>query len=384
MTIQSIRANELNAYLANRTSEKNLFVRIELDGDVKVLDVYSVPIARLTFNIRNGRFASELRAKEKTLGRKLDPLVDADSLIIRQLLLEQNAGETKALREDLVKHGQIEPGIITGDGAVINANRRLAVISSLYDEAHDQKWAFLKVAVLPATVTEQDLWRIEAGLQFAKDFRLEYGPINELLKLREGMNCGLDAKDIASTLMGRYTDKDVEGRLRVLTLIENYLDSIGRTGEYAWIGRARLMEKFNSLSDNVIESLRKSDFDEIELLRLTNAGFALINKTDRSHWDIRQLAPIARNPEALRALLDALPDDPLEADKEVLEEAFSSADDLVEGQKERDKPDRLLHKALSAVKSIDRKNAKLNSAETQALVRQLIAVCTALVVPTNV
>ena len=37
---------------------------------------------------------------------------------------------------------------------------------------------------------ERDLWRIEAGLQFAKDFRLEYGPVNELLKLKEGLERG--------------------------------------------------------------------------------------------------------------------------------------------------------------------------------------------------
>jgi hypothetical protein len=375
MTVQSVRANELTAYISKREPEKNLFVRIELEGRVDVLSVYSVPIDRLTFNIRNGRFASELRAKEKALNRKLDPHVEIDAAIIRQLLLDQNEAETKALREDLLKHSQIDAGIITRDGAVINANRRMAVISSLFDVTHDQKWEYLKVAVLPDTVSEKDLWRIEAGLQFGKDFRLEYGPINELLKLREGIDCGLKPVDISATLMGRYSDKQVEARLRVLMLIDNYLDSIGKPGDYAWIGQQRLMEKFNSLSDNVIETLKKSGYDPLDLHRLTSTGFSLISKTDRSHWDIRKLAPIARQPEAKKALLEALPGDPLAADADVLEEAFSTAEDIVEGQKEKDKPDRLLQKALSAVNSIDRKNPKLKSRTTQALVQQLLHAC---------
>jgi hypothetical protein len=197
MTIQSVRTNELDQYLKGRQREDNMAVRVEIEGQIKTLDVWSVPISRLTFNIRNGRFASELRAKEKTLSRKLDPHVDADARIIRQLLLEQDESETKALMDDVEKHNQLEPGIITADGAVINANRRMAVISALRDKTNEARFEYLKVARLPPNVGEKDLWRIEAGLQFAKDFRAEYGPINELLKLREGTECGLKPKDIA-------------------------------------------------------------------------------------------------------------------------------------------------------------------------------------------
>ena len=379
MAVTSARGQELKAYLADKKPETNLFVRVELDGKVQVLRVFRVPIARLSFNIRNGRFASELRAKEKSLGRKLDSVVPEDATIIRDILLTQNEDETKALREDLVKHEQIDAGIITADGAVINANRRMAVISSLFDDAHDQKWAFLKVAVLPETVGEQDLWRIEAGLQFAKDFRLEYGPINELLKLREGIDCGLDEKDIAATLMGRFTDKQVAARLRVLTLIDNYLEAIVRPGDYAWIGEQRLMEKFNSLSDNVIESLKRGGYEAKDLLKLTRAGFAIISKTNQSHWNVRKLAQIATNPTAKKVLFDALPKDPMQVDPTVLEDAFSNAMDLVDDQKEKDKPDRLLARALSAVSSIDAKSPKLASSSTQALVRQVIQACEALV-----
>lgn len=372
MTTQSLKAKELEAYLADQKPEENLFVRLDLQGQIKVLKVFSVPIERLTFNIRNGRFASELLAKEKSLGRKLDPERPADASIIRQLLLDQDESETTALREDLVKHGQIDAGIITSDGAVINANRRMAVISSLFEESREPRWEYLKVAVLPEGVSEKDLWRIEAGLQFAKDFRLEYGPINELLKLREGIECKLTPKDISKSLLGRYTEEQVKARLRVLELIDTYLELIGKAGEYAHIGQERLMEKFNSLSGNVIESLRKKHHDELELLKLAATGFALIKAGKRSHWDIRKLAPIAQLQEAKRALLDALPADPMDAEPDDLEEAFSTAEDLIEGEKEKGKPDRLLQRAISAVSSIDRKNPKLKAAGTQTLVLQLI------------
>src|SRR5207245_2353888 len=151
-----------------------------------------------------------------------------DAKVIQTLLLEQNKKETAELKESLREHGQLEEGIITFDGAVINANRRMAVLSELHQETSDPKFEFLKVARLPKNVDESDIWRIEAGLQFAKDLRLEYGPVNELLKLREGKSKGLSPKQISHFLMGRYSADDVEGRLRVLDLIDSYLEYVGK------------------------------------------------------------------------------------------------------------------------------------------------------------
>jgi len=227
--VKSARANEISAYIQNRNPEENLVERVTLDGKVEWIKAYSIPTNKLYYNIRNGRFAAELRAKEKELKRSLDPHKPVDALLIQKLLLEQNAEETEILKEDIVRHGQVDPGIIISDGAIINANRRMAVITWLFGETHDPKWEYLKVAILPPTVTEKDLWRIEAGLQFAKDFRLEYGPINELLKLREGVNCGLKPEDISVSLLGRYTPGKVRSRLEVLKLIDSYLESISRS-----------------------------------------------------------------------------------------------------------------------------------------------------------
>ncbi|MDB5397963.1 MAG: hypothetical protein JWM91_5469 [Rhodospirillales bacterium] len=369
--MKSARANEISAYIQDRQPEKNLFERVTVDGKVETLTVYSIPTSKLYYNIRNGRFAAELRAKEKEIKRTLDPHKPADAILIQKLLLEQNDEETEILKADLVRHGQVDPGIITSDGAIINANRRMAVITSLFEETHDPKWEYLKVAILPSAVSEKDLWRIEAGLQFAKDFRLEYGPINELLKLREGINCGLKPEDISVSLLGRYTPDKVRGRLEVLKLIDSYLESIGKSGEYELIGQERLMEKFNSLNDNVLASLKREDYKKTELARIGEAGFALIYKTDRSHWDIRKLSQIARQDTAYKAFKDALPKSPLDATPEQLDDAFQAGAELVEDEKEKEKPERLLKRALTAVSSINASSPLLKSPGVRALITKL-------------
>ena len=62
----------------------------------------------------------------------------------------------------------------------------------------------------------------------------------------------------------------------------------------------------------------------------------------------------------------------MDADGDGLEEAFSTAEDLVEGEKEKGKPERLLQRAISAVSSIDKKSPKLKADATQLLIQELI------------
>lgn len=174
MKLETKREKELDAYLASNDVKDDQKLRLVLKGVPKHLEVYRIPIKYLMYNIRNGRFVAELLAKEAQLKRKLDSADPEDAKIIQTLLLELDPSATEALMVDLRKNGQLDPGIITRDGAVINANRRMAILSALYKEERDPRFEYLRVARLPKDVDERDLWRIEAGLQFAKEFRLDY------------------------------------------------------------------------------------------------------------------------------------------------------------------------------------------------------------------
>jgi hypothetical protein len=150
---------------------------VVIAGRKELLPVYRLPTALLAFNIRNGRFAAELKAKEHQLGRVLEPLVPEDEQIIQDLLVNLDRGATQLLQQDIEAIGQTDPGIITHDGFVINGNRRLAILHLLHTEDRTGRFEYLEVVRLPPDVSEKDLWRIEAGLQLSRDKRLEYGPV---------------------------------------------------------------------------------------------------------------------------------------------------------------------------------------------------------------
>lgn len=373
MKLETKREKELDAYLASNDVKDDQKVRLVLKGVPERLNVYRVPIKYLIYNIRNGRFAAELLAKEAELKRKLDSADPGDAKIIQKLLLELDPSETDALRRDLRKNGQLDPGIITRDGAVINANRRMAILSALYQEEHDPGFSFLRVARLPKDVDERDLWRIEAGLQFAKEFRLPYGPVNELLKLREGSNSGIDSKEISQTLLGRFSPAKVDEKLAILKLIESYLTFIGKPGQYHIVQDERDVEKFNSLQANVVAPLKKKKkIKDSEIAKLLIFAFLLIQHTELSHWDIRLLSKIATEPTASAELFKTYDEKkPLALSKDSLEENFATAKEIVAAQDDHNRPKKLLRKALSALQGVSSSNPKLSDAELKALLNAL-------------
>ncbi|MFZ0639847.1 MAG: hypothetical protein WAN33_01300 [Candidatus Acidiferrales bacterium] len=373
MKLETNREKQLDAYLQQASAKDEQTVRLVLKGKPERLQVYRVPIKYLIYNIRNGRFTAELLQKESELKRSLDATAPTDAKIIQRILLELDPNATEALKKDLSANGQLDAGVITRDGAVVNANRRMAILSLLHEETHDPKFEYLRVARLPKDVEEKDIWRIEASLQFAKEFRLDYSPVNELLKLKEGRENGLSPEEISVTLLGRFTPAGVRERLEVLKLIESYLEFIKKPGQYHIVQEQRSMEKFNSLQANVIAPLkRQGELKQSEIAKLSVLAFMLIHRTDLSHWDIRLLNKIGADSTARVELYrnyDAMK--PLSEPKSKLEENFATAKEVIETQQNRNKPERLLRKALSALQGIDNDHEALAEAALASLLSQI-------------
>ena len=372
------RAKAISTYIENhpacKQSDQGRY--IIYGGTPTKHPAYRLPLRLLIHNISNGRFRSELLEKEEQLRRKLDPTTPDDAAIIRKLLLDQNESETKALRADLLTNGQQEPGIITFDGAVINANRRMAILWTLHAETKDPRFEYIDVARLPKGVDEVDLWRIEAGLQFGKDFRLEYGGVNELLKLREGEQQGLSPKDISQALFGRFTEKVVKDKLDTLKLIESYLRFINAKGEYHRITGD--LEKFISLHNNVQQPLKKKhDQKGAQVAEMIAIGFSLIQKTDLPHMEIRKLRGIATNEKARKELTEVFGNEipggikEVKASRDDLVEAFTTAREVVEAQQESDKPERLIKRAQSALEGINMRSASFKSSSVSKALEKL-------------
>ncbi len=362
--MQSERAKLIDAYIKEHTDAKVNNWPLEIGGKKVIYPFYKIPIKEyLNFNINNGRFSMEKQQLEIDFNRNLDATNEEDEGIIKNLLLNIDKDKTQLLKEDIKSKGQIEPGVITHDGFVINGNRRMAVIMELHDEEPTGKWDSLEVIRLPSSISEKDLWRIEAGLQLSMGKVLDYHPVNELLKIKQGYKAGLKTKEIAAALYGR-TEDWVKESLERLQLIDQFIIFFGRHGNYGLIKTYGLSEYFIDIQKSIIAASKKNNIKKREIQKRIIYAFTLIrakilNKKNKSktitHWDIRRLGKVFLDLYAKETFLENLSKkkNPKDVSPEVVIDDFQNSVEVLKNQADKDEPVKLINRALKALEIID-------------------------------
>ncbi|MBN1812752.1 MAG: hypothetical protein JXA14_13020 [Anaerolineae bacterium] len=369
MKIESQRGKEIDAYLSSHPQANVGRWPIEIGGQKNIMDFYSIPVDLLCYNANNGRLAMDVREWEQTNGQVLDGRQPADAKILREMLLTLDPDKTETLSTDLRRKGQMEPGVVTYDGIVINGNRRMAVLERLHAEEPTGKWTVLEAVRLPQGVSEKDLWRIEAGLQLSKDKVAEYHPVNELLKIKEGIDRGLSPDEVAAAMYA-WKVSEIKDALTRLQLIDNFLIFFGQPGNYGAIKKFGLHEYFIDVQRRVIAPARRQGVRRAELNKRLQFTFALIRagiiaqsrgKTKRrgfTHWDIRNLDRVFSDAHAKAAFTEQLEKakDMRSIPEEKVIEGFHDAIEALDMREERNRPVRLIERAINALESIDRES----------------------------
>lgn len=296
MQVKNERADIIADYIKNHKDSvldrKEPFV---IAGKRRDIVVNRLPLELLVYNIRNGRFAAELQELEVSEGRRLDPSKNKDAAKIEELLL-RDTNKTEWLKKDLQHNGQLQPATITHDGYIINGNRRAAILNNLSRDTGDSRFAYLEVVRLPDDVLPQDLWRFEAGFQLAVELKVDYGPVNELLKIKEGKEYGLKEREIALILGGDNTAEDVKKKLKVLELVEDYLAYFGQDKRYSTVKRN--VEHFIDL----VNIMQRQDWNKLNATEQTQAlhlAYHMIHDADTPHLEIRKLGQIVKDRKLL-------------------------------------------------------------------------------------
>jgi len=145
----------------------------------------------------------------------------AQRLIQRHVRDARKPDEFTALKESLQREGQTDPGVMTYDGVLVNANTRAVALR----EFEDPNRRYIRVAVLPQTTQPEQLALLELRLQMQKELKVDYTLTNELLFIEElSSERRLSDAQIARELR-IFPESDKKGanevnlRLRLLDLI---------------------------------------------------------------------------------------------------------------------------------------------------------------------
>ena len=375
-------AIKINEYIKNNPNCKvPKTITIILQGRRIDLETYRLPLDLTFYNIRNGRFAAEYVDLVEKEGRELDPKNPDDTEKIQSLLIELDPKQSRILEKDLQQHGQRDPGIITYDGLIINGNRRRSVLEELISLGHSE-FKFIDVARLPPNVSSQDLWKLEAGLQLSRNVIVQYGPINELLKFKQGIDSGLTPIEIASSLYGGFKETDILDKLEQLKLIIEYLNFIGEPGVF---NKAKgIHEHFIDLR-NVLNNFRKIGANPDEIVSAKRIGFQLIHDGVPQR-EIRKIKEILANEKSKKEFWHAIEySKPEEANQKrekriraELNDEFTASRtifinclDSTKALSESQQPEKLLRRALTNLESIDYDSSLLQNSEIQSLVSDI-------------
>lgn len=193
------------------------------NGESLTCPVITISVDEVVLNPHSHRIKAQLHDDPEWAELKHDPFSEPAQLLIRRYVRAARKPEAFAdLQNSLLTEGQDYPGVITHKGVLINANTRAVAIGEFENPAK----RYIRVAVLPPTVQEDQLALLELRLQMRKELKADYSLTNELLFIEELSERGLSERQIASELR-IYSDnpkkgeKEVQTRLQLLDLIRD-------------------------------------------------------------------------------------------------------------------------------------------------------------------
>ena len=352
----------------------------------------------LIYNVQNGRIGSVVKTFEHSYG-VLDPEKQEDSLTIAKMLYNSNEIANKKTRSDIAKCGQMEAGIITADGILVDGNRRASLMWSILtdpnaDPNEKARCERFRTVVLPENATQKDILRLETTYQLGTDEKVGYNAIEKYLHARDMEEKGFSIGEIEE-YMGE-TNNSVQELLEVATLIDDYLDNcdcVGlytrlpkgfeddllklntavkkiRKGSISWIPTTKLNKVETDLKavcfDYIRLNMKKEDGFEFRDILQTSGGNFLQNEDVWNDFvENWQNAVDQVEEESIDAIIDRASGEDLERElnkrdnkwretvKDSMKDAFKNAKDIIDNQREKEKPNALLRKVINALNGVD-------------------------------
>ena len=374
--------------------------RIRYCGDVKTFIEYEIPMDLIIYNVENGRIASLVKSYEREHS-SLNPEKDEDSKQIAQFLYDSNDIANKKTKRNIVANGQLETGIITCDGVLVDGNRRVSLMrqilsDSSFSTSERARCEKFRAIVLPEDADKKEILRLETTFQMGADEKVGYNAIEKYLHAQDLADLGFSTSDI-SEFMNLDGATEVTKLLEIKQLIDEYLEYFGLDGLYTrlpkgfeddlqklntairkikngsinWIPTTSLTEVENDLKcisfDYIRLNAKSPDGFEFRSIASTSNANFLVNEdiwnqfvkswqdatNDITETPIEVVLSEATTTNESSRLLEARDNEWRTNVKDNLMEAFNDAQTTLNNKKEKEKPGVLFKRALNALQQID-------------------------------
>lgn len=201
---------------------------IVYQNKTRTLPVYMIDLDYLIYNKFNGRISSYVKSHQMQYG-EIHPETPEGKKKIEEFLWNSQIPRNKATIKDLDNHGQIEAGIVTRDGVIIDGNRRASLLNKLLTEKKENP-RYFNAIILDDTIAEssKDIMRLETTYQMGVDEKVDYNAIEKYLKCKDLKNDhDFSEAEIAAMMGMPDSDAKVKEWLEIMELMDDYLESLG-------------------------------------------------------------------------------------------------------------------------------------------------------------
>ena len=375
--------------------------KLKYQGEVRDFAVYKVPIEFLVFNVENGRIGTSVQSYRAEHG-SLNPEDEQDARTIQTFLYDSSIDRNKQTEKSLAENGQLEPGIITMDGVIVDGNRRATLLRRIsestgnqYSQSQKDRCKYFLTRILPEDAEAAEILRLETTFQMGSDSKVDYNPIEKYLHARVLKDSGFSLSQIAE-YMALDSAKKVQEYLEIMDLLDEYLSQYGydkiytqlpkgiedpllklnatlkkiRSGRIGWITADRIEEVVADLKAITFDYLRIDKFSQHDLRAISSANGgnflaeeSIWNSFVSDYWafmetvdeeqDVDDCLSTATSAEDSKRLLRQRDDKWKKKVAESLVEIFKDKKNIVDNKNERQKPASLLKRALNALSEIE-------------------------------
>ncbi|MCD8893710.1 hypothetical protein K2V62_03305 [Mammaliicoccus sciuri] len=217
-------------------------VELYYKGERKKFNVYKIPLSNLVYNPYNGRIGTKVRTFEVTK-RTINPENEEDIKIIEEFLWDSKIDRNKKTLRSLLKYGQLEYGIVSKNGFIIDGNRRASILNRINNnrQEYEKKGSntnhcqYFNAIILDDDADKKEIVELETSYQLGREEKLDYNPIEKYLKCKQLQDFGFSNDQIAKMMGLETSEKKVENYLNVLELMEEYLEYYDYKGMYTML-----------------------------------------------------------------------------------------------------------------------------------------------------
>lgn len=257
---EDVRKEAIAKALAGLPAD-NETLRVKWRGKTERLPVIRIALEMTVLNPKSHRIKSQLESlPSANEAIEEDPDGEVAQVALAELL--RKTYEFDELKQNLADEEQREPGIVTRQGRLINANTRSVALADL-DET------YIDVAVLPEDASLGEIYDLELDLQVAQDYQQDYSFTNELLFV-----------DDLITEQGR-NEEEVALRLRWATPTKPSSLKKGSEQVRRYVRHLALIREIQAMSGGKVPL---TDFDDAE---------QTLQEFDKAYESLRDKDPIA-------------------------------------------------------------------------------------------